>query len=118
MRFPLPAMATGVLALVLLTPSEATASPMDSAAVIQVEESASHQQDGSAETYGSAGGAESRRWSYTWQQWDTTNYRSHATCMARGRQILNHYPDVQQVTCRKPPRCPGWRLFTYRKQWI
>jgi hypothetical protein len=58
------------------------------------------------------------RWSYQWQMWDWTQYRSNATCMSRGRQIMRAFPDVQKITCRKPPRCNYWNLFTYRKQWV
>lgn len=61
---------------------------------------------------------ELRHWAYVWQMWDGTQYRSHATCSSRGRQILRAYPDVQKFSCRNPPNCPGWRLFTYRKQWV
>lgn len=57
-----------------------------------------------------------RRWSYVWQRWDGTNYSSQATCLARGRTILKHYPDVQAISCRKP--CGRWWLYTYRQQWV
>lgn len=59
-----------------------------------------------------------QRWVAQWQMWDWTQYRSHVTCMSRGRQIMRAFPDVQQITCRKPPRCAYWNLFTFRKQWV
>ena len=57
-----------------------------------------------------------RRWSYVWQRWDGTNYSSQATCLARGRAILKHYPDVKSISCRKP--CGRWWLYTYRQRWV
>ncbi|WP_288467335.1 hypothetical protein [uncultured Curtobacterium sp.] len=57
-----------------------------------------------------------KRWSYVWQRWDGTNYSSQATCLARGRAVLKHYPDVQSISCRKP--CGRWWLYTYRQQWV
>jgi hypothetical protein len=59
-----------------------------------------------------------RRWVAQWQMWDWTQYRSNATCMSRGRQIMRAFPDVEKITCRKPPRCNYWNLFTFRKQWV
>lgn len=58
------------------------------------------------------------RWVAQWQMWDWTRYRSHATCMSRGRHVMRAYPDVQRISCRKPPRCSYWNLFTFREQWV
>jgi hypothetical protein len=58
------------------------------------------------------------RWVAQWQMWDWTQYRSHATCMSRGRHVMRAFPDVQRISCRKPPRCSYWNLFTFREQWV
>jgi hypothetical protein len=105
------------LTAILATPADLTRAGSSSAVKLAVG-SETHVAWVSQTDMSSTTKIEPLRWVGQWQMWDWTQYRSHASCMSRGRQILRAFPDVEQITCRKPPRCNYWNLFTFRKQWV